>query len=102
MKRVLASLVLGLIIAPMFFGPLLIAKIINPNEYDGFLWMVIWPLPLMSRLPWFTPSAGRVLLAGIFGDYLLLSFLAHCCLTVGSRLRKRRVQTPPPLPIQFE
>jgi hypothetical protein len=70
MKRVFVSLALGLIIIPALLALLLVAKVINPHGYPKpLLWVVIWPLPLMTCIAWFKLTAGRLLMIGTIGDY---------------------------------
>ena len=102
MKRVLLSLGVGLLIIPMLLGLLLIVKIFSPTTYpSAFLWLLVWPLPLLRLLcpiTYLEVTGGRVLVVGLLGDYLFLSFLTYLSLTVLGRLLKRkgRVSLPPP------
>ena len=102
MKRILISLVAGLLIIPMMLGLLLIVKIFSPNDYPpAFLWLFLWPLPLLrllSRITSLKVTSGNVMLCGLLGDYLFLSFLAYLSFTVRGRFLKRRVRVWPPPP----
>ncbi len=102
MTRVLISLGAGLFLIPLMLGLLLAVKIFSPTEYPpAFLWLFVWPLPLLrllSRITDLKVTAGNVFVVGLLGDYLLLSFLAYLCLTVRGKLVKRRVPASPPPP----
>lgn len=103
MKRVLISLGLGLLIIPTLLGLLLVVKIVSPADYPpAFMWLFIWPLPLLRalcRITYVEVTAGRVMLLGLFGDYLFLSLLAYLSLAIRGRFLKRKGRvSPPPLP----
>jgi hypothetical protein len=106
MKRVFVSLGAGLLLIPIILGLLLIVKIFWPTDIPpAFLWLFMWPLPLLRLLCRITDlkvTAGNVLVVGLLGDYLLFSFLAYLSLAVRGRLLKRRVRAsplpPPPSP----
>jgi hypothetical protein len=107
MKRVFISLAAGLLIIPLLFGLLLAVKLFSPTNYPpAFLWLFLWPLPflrLLCRMTNLTVTAGRVLVVGLFGDYLLLSFLAYLSFAVRARRleRKRRSSSVAPPPVPF-
>ncbi|HEY2974704.1 MAG TPA: hypothetical protein VGJ48_19475 [Pyrinomonadaceae bacterium] len=106
MKRVLISLAAGLLLIPFMLALLLSVKIFSPTNYPpAFLWLFLWPLPLLRllcRITNLNVTAGSVLVVGLLGDYLLLSFLAYLCLTVRARLLKRkRLSSLPPPPVPF-
>src|SRR5580765_6813692 len=103
MKRVLIALAAGLLLIPLMLGLLLAVKIFSPTDYPpAFLWLFLWPLPLLrllGRITNLNVTAGKVLVVGLLGDYLLLCFLAYSCLTVRARLSLRRMRLaslPPP------
>lgn len=106
MKRILISLALGLLVVPLTLGLLLAVKIFSPTDYPpAFLWLFLWPLPLLRllcRITYVKVTAANVLVTGLLGDYLFLSFLTYLCLTVRGRFLKRKVrvspQPPPPAP----
>jgi hypothetical protein len=91
MKRVLLSLAFGLLLIPLMLGLLLAVKIFSPTDYPpAFLWLFVWPLPLLRllcRIVYFEITAGKVFVVGLLGDYLFLSFVVYLCLTVRGRLR---------------
>ena len=107
LKRVLLSLGGGLLIIPLILGLLLAVKIFSPTHIPPwFTWLFVWPLPLLRFLCRITPlsvTTGRVLVVGLLGAYLFLSFLTYLSLTVLSRFLKRKVRVPalPPPPAPF-
>jgi hypothetical protein len=108
MKRALISLGVGLLLIPLMLGLLLAVKILSPNGYPIPFWPFLWPLPLLrllSGIVYFEITAVKVLVVGLLGDYLLVSFFAYLCLTIRGRFlkRKKRVssQPPPPPPTPF-
>jgi hypothetical protein len=107
MKRVLISLIVGLLIIPLLLVSLLTVKIVSANEIPtAFVWIFLWPLPLLRllcRITYLKVTAGNVFLSGLLGDYLILSFLTYLCLTVRGRFLKRKVRGSPlpPLPAPF-
>jgi hypothetical protein len=90
----------------MVLGLLLAVKIFSPTYYPpAFLWLFVWPLPifrLLCRITCLKVTAANVLISGLLGDYLILSFLTYLCLTVRGRFLKRKVRMsplpPPPTP----
>ena len=96
MKRVLISLAFGLLLIPLLLGLLLVIKIFSPTHYPAwFLWLFLWPLPLLRLLCsiiYFNITAVKVMIVGLVGDYLLMSFFAYLCLTVRGRLLKQKMR----------
>lgn len=96
-KRVLISFGVGLLIIPLMMALLLTIKIISPNTYPTwFFWIFLWTYPLLCRIPNLKVTGGNIILFGLLGDYLISSFLTYLCLSVRSRLSRRRTPLPPP------
>jgi hypothetical protein len=95
MKRVFISLGLGLIVLPLMVMAVLFTwKLFWPTTHPSWLmWLMMWSYPLLCRISPKNVTAAKILISGLVGDYLLVSFLIYSGLRLRGRFLRRKAES---------